>query len=64
LTTFGLIDILVFAMSKHRRKDVFTGLVIIVVGVFFLLQNLGYIDGSIWKYWPVILIIFGISEIL
>jgi lia operon protein LiaF len=51
-------------MSKHRRKDVFTGLVIVLVGVLFLLQNLGYIHGSIWRYWPVILIIFGISELL
>ncbi|MGB2696230.1 MAG: DUF5668 domain-containing protein [Candidatus Zixiibacteriota bacterium] len=51
-------------MSKHRGKDVFTGLLIILVGVFLLLQNLGYIDGSIWRYWPVILIVWGISELL
>jgi hypothetical protein len=51
-------------MSKHGRKDVFVGLVIILVGVLFLLQNLGYIQGSILRYWPVILIIWGISELL
>lgn len=51
-------------MSRRKRKDIFTGLVIILVGVLFLLQNLGYIEGSIWRYWPVILIIFGVSELL
>jgi hypothetical protein len=40
------------------------GLAVIAVGVLFLLRNVGilYFD-DIWQYWPVILIVIGISKI-
>ena len=40
------------------------GLGVIAVGVLFLLRNAGvvYFD-DIWQYWPVILIVFGISKL-
>ena len=40
------------------------GLAIIAVGILFLLRNVGilYFD-EIWQYWPVILIVVGISKI-
>jgi predicted membrane protein len=40
------------------------GLVVIAVGVLFLLKNVGiiYFD-DIWQYWPVILIVVGISKL-
>ena len=40
------------------------GLVVIAVGVLFLLKNVGilYFD-DIWQYWPVILIVFGLSKL-
>jgi len=40
------------------------GLCVVAVGVLFLLRNVGilYFD-DIWQYWPVILIVIGISKI-
>jgi len=40
------------------------GLCVIAVGVLFLLRNVGvlYFD-DIWQYWPVILIVIGISKL-
>ena len=40
------------------------GLAVIAVGVLFLLRNVGilYFD-DIWQYWPVILIVVGISKL-
>ncbi len=38
-----------------------TGGLLILVGVGFLLQKLGLITGSMWSYWPVVLIIIGIA---
>jgi predicted membrane protein len=40
------------------------GLAVIAVGVLFLLRNVGvlYFD-DIWQYWPVILIVIGISKL-
>lgn len=39
----------------------FTGLIFIIIGAAFLLQNLGYIPESAWGIiWPAILIAFGL----
>ena len=38
------------------------GLVLVVLGVLFLLEEMGIITGSFWGYfWPVILIVVGFS---
>ncbi|MDO8507202.1 MAG: DUF5668 domain-containing protein [bacterium] len=35
---------------------------IIVAGIAWLLQNLGYLPGDFWSiFWPLLLIAFGIS---
>jgi predicted membrane protein len=40
------------------------GLVIIAVGIIALLVNLGYdVDISLWDYWPLILVLIGLSRI-
>jgi hypothetical protein len=40
----------------------FFGLVLIAVGVFALLVNLGVLSGSLWSYvWPIILVILGLG---
>jgi len=40
----------------------FFGLVLIVLGMLMLLQTLGYIDESLWRYfWPIIVIIIGLK---
>lgn len=45
------------------RGDIFIGLIIVILGVIFLLQNL-YPEIHVWRFlgklWPVILIILGI----
>jgi predicted membrane protein len=53
------------ARRHHRRGGrFFIGGLIICIGVLFLLQNLGvlYVD-QIWRYWPVILIVLGVSRL-
>ena len=43
----------------------FIGLIIIIIGIAFLLQNLGYISGVAWNIiWPAILIVIGIAILL
>jgi len=41
------------------------GIAIIIVGIAFLLKNLGFIDGSVWPViWPVLMILVGVSLML
>lgn len=41
------------------------GLVLIILGVLLLLQNLGLFDWeSLWRFWPVVLIVAGVSMLL
>jgi len=41
------------------------GFILIIIGVVFLLQNLGYISEGAWSIiWPAILIIFGLWILL
>ncbi|MBA7510962.1 hypothetical protein ES705_02952 [subsurface metagenome] len=40
----------------------YIGLVLIVLGVLFLLKNLGVITGNFWDVlWPLIIVVAGIS---
>jgi len=41
------------------------GLILIIIGIVFLLQNLGYISEGAWSIiWPAILIVLGLGIIL
>ena len=41
------------------------GLILLIIGVVFLLQNLGYISGAAWSIiWLAILIVIGIAILL
>ena len=44
-------------------KNLFWGIIFILIGTLLLLDNLDYVDGSkiIHDYWPLILILWGIS---
>lgn len=43
----------------------FIGLIVIIIGIVFLLQNLGYISEGAWSIiWPAILIVIGLGIIL
>ena len=43
----------------------FFGLILIIIGIVFLFQNLGYISGAAWSIiWPAVLIVIGLGLIL
>jgi hypothetical protein len=43
----------------------FFSLIIIVIGLVFLLKNLGFIGGDVWPIiWPSLLILLGLSLLL
>ncbi len=50
--------------GPNAAGGLIVGLIVIAVGVLFLLRNVGilYFD-DIWQYWPVILIVIGISKL-
>src|SRR5210317_1459313 len=56
-------------MEENRgsfwNMSVVMGAVIIIFGLLALLMNLGYdIDASLWDYWPLILILVGLSRLI
>jgi hypothetical protein len=43
----------------------FIGLVIVVIGLAFLLQNLGIVSGDLWAIiWPCLIIVLGLSIVI
>lgn len=52
--------------ASHHHHPYVGGLILITIGVFFLLDNFGYASFGelIRTYWPVILIIIGLSILL
>lgn len=55
-------------MNKQKSESLFWGFVILLIGVLFLINNLGWADIDIWefitRFWPVILIYIGIKNIV
>ncbi|RVT99988.1 hypothetical protein EOD41_13565 [Mucilaginibacter limnophilus] len=50
-----------------RNDKWITGLVLVLIGAAFLLNNLGYIDfhwGNVFRLWPVFLVMAGVSMVL
>jgi predicted membrane protein len=51
-------------MRRTNLNQIFWGLVILLVGVLFLAQNLGYLqDYAFWRYLPALLIILGVYQL-
>ncbi len=53
-------------MTAQRKRDSLVwGIVLIALGGVFLLDRLG-LDAwdAVWKFWPVILIVWGASKVL
>ena len=49
-----------------RRKDPLVwGLILIVIGIVFILENF-HIDAwdAVWKFWPVVLILWGANKLI
>jgi len=58
-----------YGYPSARRRHGFLGpLILIALGVIFLLQNLGLLSwniwGSLWRLWPVVLILIGLELFL
>jgi lia operon protein LiaF len=55
-------------MSKQKSESLFWGFVVLLIGILFLINNLGWGDIDIWefitKFWPAILIYIGIKNII
>jgi len=53
-------------MSKKKQETLFWGVVLLIIGVLFMMDNFG-IDIDIWEiigdYWPLILIGIGLKNI-
>jgi len=46
----------------EKGGSMYIGLLLIVLGVLFLLRNLGVIAGNFWNVlWPLVIVVFGIS---
>ena len=45
------------------RGTMWIGLVVIAIGSVLLLEQLGVIEGGLAKFWPVLLIAFGVGLI-
>ena len=50
--------------GQRRGGKVFWGLVLILIGVLILLDNLGYLTHDIIRFWPVLVIIWGIKKLV
>ncbi len=53
-------------MGKNKtNKNMFFSLLLILLGVIFLLKNLGLLAGNIWSLiWPLVLILIGVYLIV
>jgi hypothetical protein len=52
---------------RNKPRSLLGALIIIFVGIIFLLNNLGILPWEMWrqfwKFWPILLILFGIEMI-
>lgn len=55
-------------MSKQKSESLFWGFLILLIGMLFMIKNLGWADIDIWefiaKFWPAILIYIGVKNIV
>jgi hypothetical protein len=52
-------------LTRRNSGRFFVGLVLLVVGSLYLLQNFGFIEvDHISHYWPVLLILFGLVRLI
>jgi hypothetical protein len=50
---------------RHNVPRLILGLLVIGLGILFTLDKLGYVEaGSLWEYWPVVLIAVGMGRVL
>ncbi len=55
----------VYAGHFNGHGHAVMGITILLLGILFLLENLGYFYiGNIWQFWPVLVIALGVGKIL
>ena len=50
-------------MAAGGRHSIAFPLTLIVVGAMLLLKELGYLHGNLLRYWPLLLIVWGVGMI-
>jgi uncharacterized membrane protein YhhN len=50
-------------VSNKQPRNLTAGLFLVSLGVYFQLSMLDLIDFSLWRLWPVILIVIGIGMV-
>jgi Domain of unknown function (DUF5668) len=64
----GMSDLVGNWNPKRRRISIFGPLLLMAIGLIFLLSNLSALPGAgwnlVWTYWPVLLVIAGLDDIL
>ena len=50
--------------GHSKGNKIFWALVLIAIGVLFLLHNLGYVREDIIRFWPVLIILWGIKKLI
>lgn len=55
-----------YEQGRYRgRKSVFWGLLLIVAGIFFLLRQMDVLEvSSLWHYWPILIALSGLIELV
>jgi len=55
------------AANRSKRGSIFFPLLLIIIGLIFLLSNMGVISGDAWslllQFWPILLIVIGLDSI-
>ncbi|MCI0707890.1 MAG: DUF5668 domain-containing protein [Ignavibacteriae bacterium] len=53
------------ATKRKIRNDIVFGILLFLFGTLILLDNVNIIEaGSVWGYWPLIMIVIGVNKIL
>ncbi|MCK4385346.1 MAG: hypothetical protein KAW52_03695 [candidate division Zixibacteria bacterium] len=50
--------------QSNKGRRAFWGIVLVLVGLFILLHNLGFVGQDIIRFWPVLLILWGIKKLI
>ena len=55
-------------MNREKFDAISTGILFLLVGILFLLDNMNVIDFSLWslfsRFWPTILIYIGLKNVI
>ncbi len=50
-------------MAGGSKSSIAFPLTLIAIGIMLLLKEFGYLHGSVLRYWPVLLIVWGLGMI-